>query len=161
MSKKIEKHTIVAELAPTRHGSYQRTDERGRDVRGDASGEWALDADGEVEDLIWFASPSFPREMQGSSCGNHPASRPGGDVLPGLPPNAVVSWALSAEEPFRVPRPNEQRILVREQACPRCPPPVPVLPSRARAHARARPGTYPVAMVMVMGPGRGVRLTLI
>ena len=59
MSKK--KQLIVAEVQPTKEGSYGRTDEHGRDVRGDASGEWMLDEHGEVEDIVFFASPGFLR----------------------------------------------------------------------------------------------------
>jgi hypothetical protein len=33
-----EKIEIVFEVPPSKEGSYQRTDEHGRDVRGDASG---------------------------------------------------------------------------------------------------------------------------
>jgi hypothetical protein len=36
-------------------GQYERDD--GAIVHGDASGEWTLDEKGEVEDIVFFASP--------------------------------------------------------------------------------------------------------
>jgi hypothetical protein len=58
---KQEKIDIVAEVSPSKLGSYQRTDEHGRDVRGDASGEWTLDENGEVDDIVFFLSPGAAR----------------------------------------------------------------------------------------------------
>ena len=33
----------------------------GANVHGDASGEWMLDEDGEVEDIVFFVSPGWMR----------------------------------------------------------------------------------------------------
>lgn len=56
-----EKIEIIAEVPPSNEGNYQRTDEHGRDVRGDASGEWSLDENGEVDDIVFFLSPGAAR----------------------------------------------------------------------------------------------------
>jgi hypothetical protein len=32
----------------------------GTTVRRDASGEWTLDEDGEVDDIVFFVSPGWP-----------------------------------------------------------------------------------------------------
>jgi hypothetical protein len=56
-----EKIEIVGQVAPSKEGNYQRTDEHGRDIRGDASGEWALDENGDVEDIVFFLSPGAAR----------------------------------------------------------------------------------------------------
>ena len=56
-----EKIEIIAEVPPSEHGSYQRQDEHGRVVHGDASGEWTLDEDGEVDDIVFFVSPGAMR----------------------------------------------------------------------------------------------------
>jgi hypothetical protein len=56
-----EKIEIVFEVPPTEQGNYQRTDEHRRDVRGDASGEWTLDENGEVDDIVFFLSPGAAR----------------------------------------------------------------------------------------------------
>jgi hypothetical protein len=48
-----ERIEIIAEVPPSKLGTYQRTDEHNRDVRGDASGEWTLDENGEVEDIVF------------------------------------------------------------------------------------------------------------
>jgi hypothetical protein len=53
---------ITAEGPPSKIGSYQRQDKHGRVVRGDASGEWTLDENGEVDDSVFFfLSPSAMR----------------------------------------------------------------------------------------------------
>jgi hypothetical protein len=56
-----EKVEIIAEVPPSKAGAYQRTDEHGRDSRGDASGEWTLDENGEVDDIVFFLSPGAAR----------------------------------------------------------------------------------------------------
>jgi hypothetical protein len=48
---------ILFELPPSPQGTYQYEREDGTVVHGDASGEWALDENGEVEDIVFFASP--------------------------------------------------------------------------------------------------------
>jgi hypothetical protein len=57
VSEKIE---IITEV-PSEKGSYQRTDEHGRVVYGDASGEWTLDENGDFEDIVFLLSPSAMR----------------------------------------------------------------------------------------------------
>ena len=42
-----------------RQGTYQYTQDDGSTVHGDASGEWTLDEDGEVEDIVFFVSPRW------------------------------------------------------------------------------------------------------
>jgi hypothetical protein len=57
MSEKIEEQTIVAELAPAQH---VRDD--GRIVHTDISGAVLKDENGDVEEIIFFVSPSYLRE---------------------------------------------------------------------------------------------------
>ena len=40
-----------------RQGTYRYEREDGTIVHGDASGEWRLDENGDLEDLVFFASP--------------------------------------------------------------------------------------------------------
>ncbi|HEX2461434.1 MAG TPA: hypothetical protein VHJ58_14925 [Vicinamibacterales bacterium] len=40
-----------------RQGTYQYERPDGTTVHGDASGEWTLDANGDFEDIVFFASP--------------------------------------------------------------------------------------------------------
>ena len=53
------KFEIVFELPASPDGTYryERTD--GTTVHGDASGEWTLDENGEVDDIVFFASPGW------------------------------------------------------------------------------------------------------
>jgi hypothetical protein len=56
---------IIVELPPSPRGAYQRERDDGTIVHGDASGEWTLNEDGEV-DIAFFASPRWlrrPREI--------------------------------------------------------------------------------------------------
>ena len=57
MSDQIEKIDIVFELPPSAEGTYQYEREDGSAVHGDASGEWTVGENGEVEDIVFFASP--------------------------------------------------------------------------------------------------------
>jgi hypothetical protein len=50
---------IVLELPPSPQGTHEYEREDGAKVHGDASGEWMLDEDGEVEDIVFFASPGW------------------------------------------------------------------------------------------------------
>jgi hypothetical protein len=52
-----QKIEIFFEIPPSPVGEYEYDRDDGTRVRGDASGEWTLDEDGEVEDIIFFASP--------------------------------------------------------------------------------------------------------
>ena len=40
-----------------RQGTYRYKREDGTTVHGDASGEWTLDENGDLEDIVFFASP--------------------------------------------------------------------------------------------------------
>jgi hypothetical protein len=53
-----QRFEIIGEVPPSKHGNYQRQDEHGRVVHGDASGEWTLDENGEVDDIVFFLSPA-------------------------------------------------------------------------------------------------------
>jgi hypothetical protein len=48
---------ILFELPPSPRGAYQRKRDDGTIVHGDASGERALDEEGEVDDIVFFVSP--------------------------------------------------------------------------------------------------------
>jgi hypothetical protein len=50
---------IVYELPPSAQGTYQYEREDGTAVHGDASGEWTLGEEEDVEDIIFFASPRW------------------------------------------------------------------------------------------------------
>ncbi len=52
-----EQIDIVVELPPSAQGTCQYEREDGTIVHGDASGEWTLDENGDVEDIVFFASP--------------------------------------------------------------------------------------------------------
>jgi hypothetical protein len=56
-----EKIEIIAEVPLAKEGNYQRTDEHAGDVRGNASGEWTVDENGEVEGIVFFLSPGALR----------------------------------------------------------------------------------------------------
>ena len=55
--KRVERVEIVYELPPSAQGTYEYEREDGTTVHGDASGEWTLDEKGDVEDIVFFASP--------------------------------------------------------------------------------------------------------
>lgn len=57
-TEKVEQIEIVVELGP---GQHVRDD--GRIVHTDMSGSFLLDEDGEVEDVVFFASPRYLREL--------------------------------------------------------------------------------------------------
>jgi hypothetical protein len=50
---------IFYEVPPSPQGTHQYNREDGTVVHGDASGEWALDENGDFEDVVFFASPRF------------------------------------------------------------------------------------------------------
>ena len=52
-----ERIDIVYELPPSAQGAYQYERPDGATVHGDASGEWTLDENGDLEDIVFFASP--------------------------------------------------------------------------------------------------------
>jgi hypothetical protein len=55
--ERVERFEIVYELPPSPQGTYQYEREDGTTVQGDASGEWTLDENGDLEDIVFFASP--------------------------------------------------------------------------------------------------------
>ena len=57
--ERVENVEIFFELPPSPQGTYQYEREDGTVVDGDASGEWMLDQHGEVEDIVFFASPRW------------------------------------------------------------------------------------------------------
>ena len=56
-----DRFEFVFEVPPSPHGAYRYKREDGKTVHGDASGEWTLDADGEIEDIVFFVSPGWMR----------------------------------------------------------------------------------------------------
>lgn len=54
-----ERIDIVDELPPSAQGTYPYEREDGTIVRTDASGEWTLDENGDLEDIVFFASPRW------------------------------------------------------------------------------------------------------
>jgi hypothetical protein len=57
---------IVFELPPSPRGAYERELADGTIVHGDASGEWTLNEEGEVDDIVFFASPLWLRRSRES-----------------------------------------------------------------------------------------------
>jgi hypothetical protein len=55
---------IIFEVPPSLGGAYQRERDDGTIVHGDASGEWMLSEDGEVDDIVYFASPLWLRRSR-------------------------------------------------------------------------------------------------
>ena len=47
---------------PLRAATVERPD--GTTVHGDASGEWTLDEDGEADDIVFFVSPGWVRDLE-------------------------------------------------------------------------------------------------
>ena len=54
-----ERDEIVYQLSPSPQGTYEYERADRMIVHGDASGEWTLDANGDVEDIVFFASPRW------------------------------------------------------------------------------------------------------
>ena len=55
---------IVFELPPSPVGAYRHERVDGTTVHGDASGEWTLAEDGEVDDIVFFVSPGWVRDLE-------------------------------------------------------------------------------------------------
>jgi hypothetical protein len=55
-----ETFQVLSEIASSVEGTCRYKREGGV-VHGDASGEWTLDEDGEVEDIVSFVSPRWSR----------------------------------------------------------------------------------------------------
>ena len=56
-NERPERTQIFYEIPPSPGGSYQYEREDGTIVHEDASGEWTLEEDGEVEDIVFSMSP--------------------------------------------------------------------------------------------------------
>jgi hypothetical protein len=54
--ERVETVEIVCELPPSAQGTYEYDRTDGTTVHGDASGEWTLDENGHLEDIVFFAS---------------------------------------------------------------------------------------------------------
>lgn len=72
-----EKFEIVFELRPSSQGTYLYEREDGTTVHGDASGEWTLDEDDEVDDVLFFVSPGWVRDLERRGLLTH---KPSGDA---------------------------------------------------------------------------------
>jgi hypothetical protein len=48
---------IVVGLPASAQGTYEYPRDDGSVVHGDSSGEWTLDENGEIDDIVFFASP--------------------------------------------------------------------------------------------------------
>ena len=55
--ERVERFDIVVELPPSAKGTYEYEREDGTIVHDDASGEWTLNDNGDLEDIVFFASP--------------------------------------------------------------------------------------------------------
>jgi hypothetical protein len=60
-----EKIEIITEIPRSKTGTYQRQDEHGGVIHGDASGEWTLDENGDLDDIVLFVSPGARRRWSG------------------------------------------------------------------------------------------------
>ena len=69
-----DRFEIVFELPPSPEGAYRYEREDGTTVHGDASGEWTLDEDGEVDDIVFFVSPGWVRDLERSRLLTHKPS---------------------------------------------------------------------------------------
>ena len=58
-----DRFEIVFEVPPSSNGTYRCEREDGTTVHGDASGEWMLDEDGEIDDIVFFVSPGLMRRV--------------------------------------------------------------------------------------------------
>ena len=55
---------IVFGLPPSPRGAYRCERDDGTIVHGDASGEWILNEEGGVDDIVFFASPLWLRRSR-------------------------------------------------------------------------------------------------
>ena len=56
-----DRFEIGFELTASPQGTYHYEREDGVTVHGDAGGEWTLNEDGEVDDIVFFVSPAWTR----------------------------------------------------------------------------------------------------
>jgi hypothetical protein len=56
-----QRFEILFESRPSPQGTYRYEREDGTTVHGDAGGEWTLDDDGEVDDIVFFVSTGWMR----------------------------------------------------------------------------------------------------
>ena len=74
-----DRFEIVFELPPSPKGTYEYKQNDGRTVYGDASGEWTLDEDGEIDDIVFFVSPSYLADLDRRGLLTHTPSTDGRD----------------------------------------------------------------------------------
>ena len=79
------KFEIVIELPPSPRGTYRYQREDGTAVYGDAGGEWTLDEDGELDDIVVFVSPGWVRDLERRGLLTH--ERPNEEEAP-------ADWAM-------------------------------------------------------------------
>ena len=70
-----EQIDIVYELPPSAKGTYRCERPDGTTVHGDASGEWTLDKNGDLEDIVFFAAPRLMGYGRKPSSGTPSLSR--------------------------------------------------------------------------------------
>jgi hypothetical protein len=58
-----QRFEIVFELPASPQGAHRYEREDGTTVHGDASGEWTLDDDGEIDDVVSFVSPRWLTDL--------------------------------------------------------------------------------------------------
>ena len=56
-----DRFEILFEFPPSPRGTHQYQRPDGTSVHGDAGGEWTLDEDGEIDDIVFFVSPGWIR----------------------------------------------------------------------------------------------------
>ena len=57
--ERVERVEIVYASPPSPLGTYEYERGDGTTINGDASGEWTLDENGDLEDIVFFASPRW------------------------------------------------------------------------------------------------------
>ena len=62
--ERVERFEILYELPPSAQGTYEYEREDGTTVHSDASGEWTLDENGDVEDIVFFMSPLYLMKLR-------------------------------------------------------------------------------------------------
>ena len=59
-----DRFEIVFELPASPEGTYRHERVDGTSVHGDASGEWTLAQDGQADDIVFFVSPGWVRDLE-------------------------------------------------------------------------------------------------
>ena len=104
-----EKVEIIGEVTRSKPGSYERQDEHGRVVHGDASGEWTLDENGDMDDIVFFVSPGAMRRRTAEPGGSRRQPRQPTAALPRSEPGIEEPLEMTAAEP-----PTKTRLIRRE-----------------------------------------------